>query len=95
MSEIKEIEKSNVLPVLIRIFGFLKPFIHLFLLAFLLNTVFSFFSTISIAVIKPIFQIIFNEDVVDTVASTQPNFFDGIKDSFYSFINSLISKWLF
>ncbi len=90
MSEIKEIEKSNVLPVLLRIFGFLKPFIHLFLLAFLLNTVFSFFSTISIAVIKPIFQIIFNEDVAETVASTQPNFFDGIKDSFYSFINSLI-----
>lgn len=90
MSEKKENEQNNVIPVLFRIFGFLKPFKYLFLLALFLNTIFSFFSTISIAVIKPIFQIIFNEEIIEEATTADPSFFDGIKDSFYSFINTLI-----
>ncbi|NLO19623.1 MAG: ABC transporter ATP-binding protein [Ignavibacteria bacterium] len=90
MSKSKKKEKSNFFPVLFRLFGFLKPFIYLFLLAIFLNTIFSFFSTVSIAVIKPIFQIIFNEEVAEINPLAQQSFFDGIKDSFYNFINSII-----
>lgn len=90
MSKSKKKEKSNFFPVLFRLFGFLKPFVYLFLLAIFLNTIFSFFSTVSIAVIKPIFQIIFNEGVAEINPLAQQSFFDGIKDSFYNFINSII-----
>jgi len=71
-----------------QIFVFFKPFIGLILLAILMNTIFSALNTFTIALIKPVFQIIFQTQQVEY---TQSNFFlDNLKNNFFSWISGLI-----
>lgn len=79
---------QNFGKILIRILSFVKPFFGLFLLSVFLNTIFSTFTTISIALIKPVFQILFSVD--DTTTNTAIGFFDNLKNGFFVAVNSLI-----
>ena len=49
----------SMIKTLTRISGFVKPFAGLLVLVIVLNSVFSALSALSIAVIKPIFQLLF------------------------------------
>lgn len=80
--------------ILFRILGFVKPFFGLLGLSFLLNIIFSSLNALSIALIKPVFQILFGTDNKEAVASADPlpeNFLSGIKENFYDFILNLIT----
>jgi subfamily B ATP-binding cassette protein MsbA len=85
MSEIKDKKTS-----FFRIFKFVNGFWKLLGLSFVLNIVFSTFETISIALIKPIFQIIFEKKMPETPINAGGDFFKGLKDSFYNTVQNLI-----
>lgn len=82
-------EKNNSFKSLFRIMGFVKPFVGMMLFAVFLNFIFSTFETISIALIKPIFQIIFNKKIP---IPENPNgaFLSNIKDSFFNAVQKII-----
>lgn len=71
-----------------KIFVFFKPFIGLILLAMLMNTVFSALNTFTIALIKPVFQIIFDTQTVEVASSGF--FLDNLKNNFYNTISNLV-----
>jgi subfamily B ATP-binding cassette protein MsbA len=91
----QEKKKSSSLKLIRRTFGFVKPFTGLLVLTILLNMVFSGFSAVTIAIIKPILEVIF--PVGDSTQAQQSitatggigDFLTNIKDSFYSFIQSI------
>lgn len=72
--------------------SFVKPFFGLLILSFILNIIFSFISALSIALVKPVFQILFgssdqqtNEIPVDT------DFLSSIRDNFYDWFLNFIT----
>ena len=75
--------------LILRIGKFLKPFAGLFTLVIILNFIFSALSALSIAIIKPVFQLLFNQDV-SSASPITTSFFEGLKNSFYSSLQSLI-----
>ncbi len=71
-----------------KIFVIIKPFIGLILFAILLNTIFSALNTFTIALIKPVFQIIFD---TQTPEVAQKGFFlDNLKNNFYATVSKLV-----
>ncbi len=74
----------------LRIFGFVKNFWGLLFLCLGLNVIFSTFETMSIALIRPIFQILFEKKMDTPVVVQQVGFFESIKDQFYKGVESLI-----
>ena len=93
MTEGKDDKKSYIL---IRILGFVKPFFGLLGLAFLLNIIFSALNAFSIALVKPVFQILFGTEnpkaaeASNAVAPVPENFLSGLKEQFYDAIYGLI-----
>ena len=80
---------------LIKILKFIKPFLRLFFISISLNIIFSIFTTLSIAIIKPIFQVLFNDKNVNLTQSAVPanlSFFEGIKNKFYDLISNLVTN---
>ncbi|MFW5662257.1 MAG: ABC transporter ATP-binding protein, partial [Bacteroidota bacterium] len=73
-----------------RIIKFVRPFTGLMLAAFFLNTLFSIFSAATIAIIKPVMQLLFDVEE-ETAAIENVDFFTGLKQSFFDLISSLIS----
>ena len=86
----EEISAKGLFRVLWRIFGYVRPFTGLFILVMFLNTVFSTFTTVSIAVIKPIFQLLF-ERGTESPAQVQQHvtFLENLKNSFFHSLSSL------
>jgi subfamily B ATP-binding cassette protein MsbA len=74
--------------IILRIAGFVKPFVGLLLGSILLNTIFSALSTITISLIKPIFQILFG--VEESAAEVPATFLASLKNQFYDFIYSMV-----
>ena len=72
--------------------NYIAPFKHLFAGALVFNLLFSILSVISISLIKPIFEIIFekNDAIIEKIPSIELNFLEQIKESFFGFINSII-----
>jgi ABC-type multidrug transport system fused ATPase/permease subunit len=70
-----------------KVFGFMKPFVPLFIYAVAVNSMFSLFNTISIGLVQPIFQILFKEDSTTTQESNSL-----VEEYFYPFINKIISS---
>ncbi len=84
-------EKQNDTKIILRIFSFIKPFKYLLILQIILNTIFSFFSTISVTLILPILELIFNtkqsrpaNSIDSPVNSLTDNFFDIIYNLVHS-----------
>ncbi len=71
-------------------FSFAKPFVGLFLLTILLNTIFSSLTATTVATIKPIFELIFNSKLLPESPSENVGFLAEIKSHFFSFIKNLI-----
>jgi subfamily B ATP-binding cassette protein MsbA len=85
-------EPKNFFSILFRIFGFVKPFFGLFFLAMFLNTIFSILSAISIALIKPIFQILFNSEFSNQSETVSNDFFESITTRFFDFIQWIVDS---
>jgi subfamily B ATP-binding cassette protein MsbA len=80
--------KSNK-KILTQTLQFFKPFYGLIAFAMLMNVVFSTLSAFTIAMIQPVFQIIFGTGSHKTLAANA-NFLDKLKNSFFDFISNLV-----
>lgn len=88
----KDILIQSPTKILLRIAGYVKPFILLFVTSLVLNTIFSALTTASVSIIKPIFQILFKQDVAQAIPSSSTGgIFDGIKAYYDSFLASIVS----
>lgn len=81
--------KPQELSYFFRSFGFAKPFWKLFVLTFVLNTLFSATSALTVAVIKPIFELVFTSNIAQEVLIDR-NFLSSIKTQFYSYLKNLV-----
>lgn len=71
-----------------KIFVFIKPYLGLIIFAILMNTVFSTLNTLTIALIKPVFQIIFDTQIPEVASSGF--FLDDLKNNFYKTVSNLV-----
>jgi len=72
-----------------RVLTFVRPFLGLFFVAIFFNILFATLSTVFIAVIHPVLQILFATST-DTLGLQNVSFLGSIKDSFYSNIRTLV-----
>lgn len=87
----KSFKASDQLKLLKRIAVFVKPFIGLLIVAILFNIIFSFFTAISITVIKPIIEIITGSNLTsgaETVTAANP--LEALKNYFFQFVRNII-----
>ena len=84
-----EIVKGRTLKILLRVWGFTKPYLGLFGLSIILNVLFSFFSGISVAIIKPTVEIITQSQITNEV-SKNAGFLENIKNQFFQFIQHFV-----
>lgn len=86
-------EKSTFMKLIFRVFGFLKGYRHLLFLSILLNTVYSLLDAAAIAVIQPVFEVLFGmkTQVLPNAAAvtTQTSFLAGVKNSFYDLLRDI------
>ena len=75
--------KSNI-KILFRVFNYVKPFLGLLFFTIFLNSIFSILTTLSISMIKPIFQILFS--VKQEVGKTNIGALEELKNTFYKFV---------
>ncbi len=87
--EKEEIVKGRTLNILLRVWGFTKPYLGLFGLSIILNVLFSFFSGISIAIIKPTVEIITQSQITNEV-SKDAGFLENVKNQFFQFIQHFV-----
>lgn len=73
----------------LRSFSFAKPFWNLFILTFVLNTLFSITSALTVAVIKPIFELVFNSKILQEVPA-EGNFLSSVNVQFYSYLKNIV-----
>lgn len=93
MEKSNQADSKHFFKKFLRILGFVKPFTGLLLLTLLFNTLFSIVTTVTVATIKPIFQILFQQEIPNEVStSAKITFFDDIKSSFYNGIANLVSN---
>ncbi len=90
MSEIKQKKYQNV-KVLLRIFAFIKPFKLLLFLQIFLNTIFSFFSTISVTLILPILELIFHTEETKVV-SKGGSVINNLSDNFFDYLVNMVQS---
>jgi subfamily B ATP-binding cassette protein MsbA len=87
-----EKNSKNSYKILLRIVEFVKPFKLLLLLQIVLNAVFSALTTLSIALINPIIEIIFGGKPSIVKSPVGGNILENINNQFFSFINQLIKS---
>lgn len=80
--------KSSI-SILIRVAKFILPFKKLLFLQIFLNTIFSFFSTLSVTLILPILELIFGSNNTKTIINTG-NPLKDLSNNFFQFIFSLV-----
>lgn len=71
-----------------RVLKFVRPFIGLFFIAIVFNILFALLSTVFIAVIHPVLQILFNS--TSDLQLTNVSALGSIKDSFYASIRAIV-----
>lgn len=81
---------SNRARLYLKTIAFIKPFKLLLFYSVILNLLFSLFNTLSVALIKPVFQIIFKTDTQNIKNYANLNFLERLKEQFFDFILSLI-----
>ena len=86
-------EKSTFMKLIFRVFGFLKGYRHLLFLSILLNTIYSLLDAAAIAVIQPVFEVLFGMKTQvlpnATAVTTQTSFLAGVKNSFYDLLRDI------
>jgi subfamily B ATP-binding cassette protein MsbA len=88
-TEKDEIIKGSTFKILLRVWGFAKPYMGLFGLSIILNILFSFFSGISVAIIKPTVEIITQSQITNDVAP-DAGFLENIKNSFFLWVQNFV-----
>ena len=89
--EYDRLKLKDLFKTFMRVLGYVRPYTGLLILVMFLNTIFSILTTASIAIIKPIFQLLFqndNSNIKDTLGSV--SFFESVKNSFYHLLNSIV-----
>ncbi|MFC2131657.1 ABC transporter ATP-binding protein [Bacteroidota bacterium] len=95
-TSVEGLQTKNTSKLLFRIAGFAKPFIWLLLGVFVLNTIFSMFAAVSIAVVKPLLELIFQigkqgaETVNAIPHEVKKGFFQDINNLLYGNIEKLV-----
>ncbi len=91
MSKEKEgLESKSMYVLLRRVAKFVKPFFALLGLLLIVNAIFSILSAFSIAaIVKPVFQILFQENVPLDISSPDAGLLETMKNDFYGFMNSI------
>ena len=92
MSNEKPKDKHGQIYTIIRFAGFIKPYFGLLFFVLVLNTIFSVLSTISIAIIKPIIQLLFEKNLTQQVTQAKGTFtlFESLKDGFFNSLRNII-----
>ncbi len=72
-----------------QIYGFIKPYLGVIGFAMILNFIFSSLNAFSVALIKPVFQIIFESETIQTAQSSE-FFLDNLKNQIFGSISKLI-----
>ena len=72
--------------------GYIAPFKWIFVVALVFNLLFSILSVISISLIKPIFEIIFEKSdaITENIPNIELNFLEQAKESFFAIISTII-----
>ncbi len=84
-------QNKNRASLYLKTIAFIKPFKLLLVYSVILNLLFSLFNTLSVALIKPVFQILFKTDTSETIVKHQNlTFLEQIKNIFFDFLLSLI-----
>lgn len=83
-------KSNNNFKTVPRIVGFVKPFKMLLFLKILLNTIFSALSTISVTLILPILEIIFNTKKASERVEETGNFLKDLSNSFFDSIYLIV-----
>lgn len=87
----KSFKAINQFKLLKRIAVFVKPYIGLLGVAILFNVIFSFFTAISITVIKPIIEIITGSNLTSSAESIPAaNQLEALKNLFFQFVRDII-----
>lgn len=85
-----EIDKSyNSKKLVMRSIGFAKPFIGLYALSVFLNIIFSALTGISLALIKPVIEVITTGKITIT-HSKSGGFLETLKDNFFNWVQNII-----
>jgi len=87
MNKAKDTKSS--INILVRVAKFILPFKKLLFLQIFLNTIFSFFSTLSVTLILPILELIFGSKNTKTIINTG-NPLKDLSNNFFQFIFSLV-----
>lgn len=75
---------------ILRSFAFAKPFWQLLAATLFLNTIFSTLTALTVATIKPIFELIFSAKIKEEAIPVQSTFLAQLKTEFYSFLKNII-----
>jgi len=85
-------DKNNKKKALyLKTIGFIKPFKWLLMLSIALSLCFSFMNTISVALIKPVFQIVFEVEQ-PIIPAENMNFLESMKEKLFSIISDIIQS---
>ena len=83
--------KVNPFKTIFRSFGFAKPFVGMFILSIFLNILFSCFSGISVAMFKPVIEIISTSKLTSpSIPST--GVLDKFKNNFFAWLHSFVNN---
>jgi subfamily B ATP-binding cassette protein MsbA len=74
----------------LRSFTFVKPFIPLLLATILLNTIFSSLTALTVATIKPIFELVFNAKISVEQSTPSSGFLASLKSDFFNFLKNIV-----
>ncbi|ROL60984.1 ABC transporter ATP-binding protein [Bacteroidetes/Chlorobi group bacterium ChocPot_Mid] len=91
----EELKSKSTLKLLFRITSFVKPFIWMLFGVIILNTIFSIFAAFSIAVVKPVLDLIFNAGSSSTANHVTQNIKHGFLQSLNDLINGNLQNILF
>lgn len=83
-------EKAKKNKLYLKTISFIKPFKLLLFYSVLLNLFFSLFNTLSVALIKPVFQLLFEVDEAAVAKPENMNFLESLKEQFFAFIMQAI-----
>ena len=87
----KKSKPSKQIGILLRILKFVKPFTGLLFLSIFLNSIFSTFTVLCLAIVKPVMQILFDKEIsIAATAIPSGNFLENIKNQFFSGVSSII-----
>ncbi len=82
--------EKNKQSYFLRSFTFVKPFLGLLAATIILNTIFSTLTALTVATIKPIFELIFNSQLTIENNAGSTGLLQSLKDEFFSYLKHMV-----